>query len=109
MATKFARTAGGYEKKTYDSGTKESCELFVSPGQDKKKFGNYAGEKSVKPYSGVEHTKQKLSQKINTPMDSGEGRGRQKNEGGSETSNIHPTKGKPSTGNKAKAPARGDM
>lgn len=79
MATKFTRVNSDYDKKV-----KESDSEYP---QDKKKFGNYMGEKSVKPYSGVENTKQKLSQKINEPMDSGEGQGAQKNEGGSKTRN----------------------
>lgn len=86
MATKFAREHGDYDKKVYDSGEKCSEYLMENPGQDKKKFSDYPTNR-VKDYSGV-GGKQKLKQGINKPMDSGEGMGKQKNEGGSKTDDM---------------------
>ena len=96
MAAKVGRSSGDYDNKVYDSGEPCSDYLMDSPGQAKAKFANNTQKDSVKAYSGVESTKQKLSQKINEPMDSGEGDGAQKEEGGSTTRDYKP-KAKPYT------------
>ena len=101
MATKFAQSSGNYDKDVCDSGESAKKYLYDSPGQDKKKFSNFPTS-AVKDYSGV-GGKQKLSQKATPPMDSGEGQGRQSNEGG------QPKPSAPKGSNKMKAPKRGAM
>lgn len=83
MAAKVGRSSGDYATKVYDSGEPCNDYLMDAPGQAKGKFADNLQKDSVKAYSGVENTKQKLSQKANEPMDSGEGAGAQKEEGGS--------------------------
>ena len=89
MAAKVGRSSGDYDNKVYDSG--EPCKdyLMDSPGQAKGKFADNLQKDSVKAYSGVENTKQKLSQKVNEPVDSGDGAGAQKNEGGSPKTRVY--------------------
>ena len=80
MAAKMARASGDYDKKVYDSG--EPCKdyLMDSPGQSKAKMS--------KPASEVKYSAKQPSQKANKIMDSGEGEGAQKNEGGSKTDGM---------------------
>lgn len=80
MATKFAREQGDYDTYVCDSGEAKKEYLFESPGQDKKKFS--------KPNNTIKYSAKQPSQKENKIMDSGEGQGSQKAEGGSKTDEM---------------------
>ena len=75
MAVKFTGVSGSYDKSVKESDSEHK--------QDSKKFGNMTNK--VIENSG---TKVKYSNKVNKPMDSGEGQGSQKNEGGSKTDGM---------------------
>lgn len=75
MAVKFTGVHGSYDKSVKESDSEHK--------QDKKKFGGMTNK--VIENSG---TKAKYSNKVQKPVDSGEGEGSQKNEGGSKTDEM---------------------
>lgn len=75
LATKFTGVHGSYDKSIKESDSEHP--------QDKKKFGGMTNK--VIENSG---TKAKYSNKVQKPVDSGEGDGSQKNEGGSKTDGM---------------------
>lgn len=98
MAAKIGQQHGNYDKDVCDSGEAAKKYLYDSPGQSKAKFANNEQKSTVK------QSAKGAKQSINPPMDSGEGKAKQSNEGG------QPKPSKPTPySDKKKAPKVGAM